>query len=190
MIVVDVETTGLNPDRHAIVSIGAVELANPQNIFYAECRAWEGAEVDENALRVNGFSAEQVRDASKKTLDQAMREFLSWTDSCGNTMLAGHNTSFDRDFLSASAKRCGLVWPFAHRTIDLHTVCYTKLLQDGQVMDGLSLNKILALVGLPREPDPHNALTGAKMEAEALSRLIFKRPLLKEFEGFAVPAHL
>ncbi len=36
----------------------------------------------------------------------------------------------------------------------------------------MSANTVHRYVGLPPEPEPHNALTGAKMEAEAMSRAL------------------
>jgi len=53
----------------------------------------------------------------------------------------------------------------------------------------LFLNKLIILcyVGLPDEPSPHNALTGAVVEAEALSRLLYDKPLLPEFKHLPVP---
>ena len=66
MIVVDVETTGSIPYRHSIVSIGAVEFENPTNQFYEECRIFEGAEIEDIAMKVNGFSYDEINDPSKK----------------------------------------------------------------------------------------------------------------------------
>jgi len=63
MIVLDVEATGTEPHKHSIVSVGALDIANPTNRFYMECRAWDGAHIMDEALAVNGFSREQVIDA-------------------------------------------------------------------------------------------------------------------------------
>ena len=41
--------------------------------------------------------------------------------------------------------------------------------------------------GIPEEPQPHNALTGAKSHAEVISRLLYDKKLLPEFELFAIP---
>lgn len=54
----------------------------------------------------------------------------------------------------------------------------------------IKLDYILTLVGLPEEPKPHNALTGAKVEAEAFSRLLFGKNLLKEFTQYTLPENL
>ena len=56
MIVVDVETSGLDDEKNSLLSIGAVDFYNPKNQFYGECRVREGAEVNPEALEVNGFT--------------------------------------------------------------------------------------------------------------------------------------
>ena len=42
MIVLDTESTGLNPLTDSILSIGAIDLNDPTNQFYDECRIWDG----------------------------------------------------------------------------------------------------------------------------------------------------
>lgn len=196
MIVTDTETTGTDPAKHSVVSIGAVDFCNPTNQFYQECRTWRGAEILEQALAINGFTPESVRDLKKKSLENVMREFLKWMEPIEDQTIAGENPAFDRDFLKASAEKYSIIWTPGHRTIDLHAICYAHLLKRGikppikNKRTGLITDDILNYVGLPAEPRPHNALTGAKMEAEAFSRLIYAKPLLKEFEKHPVPEYI
>src|SRR5512143_1527102 len=98
MIVVDVETSGINPQWHCIVSIGAVDFEHPDRMFYRECRIPEGTAVEAGALAVNGFTLEQLTDDAKPTLEATVGEFIAWCRGCDERTLAGHNTSFDRDF--------------------------------------------------------------------------------------------
>ena len=51
----------------------------------------------------------------------------------------------------------------------------------------LNLDAILLYCGIPEEPTPHNALTGAKSHAEVISRLLYDKKLLPEFERYAIP---
>lgn len=196
MIVVDVETTGLNPQKHSIVSIGALEFSNPKNQFYQECRIWDGAKVDLKALEINGFSKEEISNPSKQSLEELIKNFVDWRENIEDKTIAGQNPFFDRSFLKASAEKYKINVRFGQRIIDLHSLCYTHHLKrdlSPPIKDGrtdLGSDNILNYVGLPDEPKPHNALTGAKMEAEAFSRLIFGKPLLKEFKKFPMPDYL
>ena len=203
MIIVDIETTGVYPEKHAILSIGAVEFEHPENQFYEECRIWEGAEVMQEgedgmryALDVNGFTEENIRDQKKKSQKKIMEDFSAWIQTCKEHTFAGENPSFDRDFLRETAKRENISWPLGRRTIDLHSVGYTHMLKRGATpptknkRTDLNLDKILVYVGLPEEPKPHHALTGAKCEAEAFSRVLFAKNLLKEYAQYAIPDSL
>ena len=51
MIVVDVETSGMDAYKHSLLSIGAVDFENPVERFYEECRIWDGAGLWTNRLQ-------------------------------------------------------------------------------------------------------------------------------------------
>ena len=193
MIVADVEASGLNPQKNSIVSIGAVDFANPQRQFYREPRIWDGAEINPDSLAINGFTPEQCTDPTKPSLNSVMHEFYEWLDPIEERTLVGQNTSFDRDFLNDSFGRAGISWHFSYRTIDLHSIAYADHIMRGievpqeKKRTGLDLSAILAYVGIPEEPKPHNALMGAKVEAEAMSRILYGKNLLPEFKQYPVP---
>ena len=50
-----------------------------------------------------------------------------------------------------------------------------------------NLDAALQYCGIPEEPRPHNALTGAKCNAEVISRLLHDKKLLPEFEQYGIP---
>jgi DNA polymerase III epsilon subunit-like protein len=54
MIIIDVETTGPDPKKHSIVSVGAIDFLNPANQFYQESRVYTDAEI-RKALLVQVF---------------------------------------------------------------------------------------------------------------------------------------
>ena len=197
MIVVDVETSGLDDQKNSLLSIGAVDFYNPENQFYGECRIREGAEFDPEALKINEFTEEQINDKSKKSVKELVEEFLEWAGKIDKKILAGHNTWFDKGFLMNAINAHELDWPFGYRVLDLHTLFYTHILEKDpkdipiEKWDvGFGSDLVHQYVGLFIEPKPHNGLTGAKMEAEAFSRLIHGKNLLKEFEKYKIPEHL
>src|SRR5689334_6339521 len=123
MLVVDCEMTGLEPTLHSIVSVGAIDLDHPERQLYEECRAWDGAKIEDEALAVNGFSREQVSDASKQSEADAVHKFIAFAEGMSDTTIAGQNVFTDLYFLKAAAERAGhTAWPFAHRIIDIHTL--------------------------------------------------------------------
>ncbi len=196
MIAVDVEASGIGPDTHSIVSVGAVDLDNPTRTFYEECRVWEGAHINDEAMVVNGFTKEQVTDPNKQSEADLVHKFAAFAEPIADRTLAGQNVSFDRDLLQAAAKRAGHTnWPFAHRTIDSHSLCWMHMVKRGLTppidaehkRSGLNLDAILNYCGIPEEPKPHNALTGAKSHAEVISRLLYDKKLLPEFEQYEIP---
>lgn len=195
MLIVDIEASGTEYSKHSIVSIGALDFENPENRFYAECKIWEGAHIMEGALAVNGFTEIEIRDETKKTEGEITREFLEWSQHMGDRTLTGQNVSFDRDFLKFAAAREGLSWDLAHRTLDTHTLCWMHIIRKGGLppidaehrRSSLNLDAVLNYCGIPEEPQPHNALTGALSHAEVTSRLLYDKKLLPEFKEFDIP---
>jgi len=61
-IVVDLEMSGLIPSENGIWQIGAVDLNNPEKIFFDESRIDDDDVVDEGALKVIGKTEEQLSD--------------------------------------------------------------------------------------------------------------------------------
>ncbi len=195
MLVIDIESTGLNSQKNSLLSIGAVDFDNPKRTFYGECRVFDGAEFDPEALAVCGFSKEECKDPNKQSQAELMVSFKKWIkEGTGDKILAGQNAYFDRDILNISFKRSRIDFTFHFRIMELHSIAFSDFLKRDlnpplkkEGISTLSLDKILNYVGLPNEPKPHNALTGAKVEAEAFSRIIYGKNLLDEFIGFSIP---
>jgi len=195
MLIVDIEASGTNYQKHSIVSIGALNFDNPENRFYEECKIWNGAHVMEGALEVNGFTEAEITNPTKKTEAEIVEKFIDWSKSFSDRTLTGQNISFDRDFLRAGAQRAGLNWNFAYRTIDTHSLCWMHIIKSGEKppvdplhkRSNLDLNAVLRYCGIPDEPDPHNALTGALSHAEVTARLLYDKKLLPEFQQFDIP---
>ncbi len=196
MLVVDVEGSGVSYEKCSIISVGALDLHHPERQLYEECRIWEGAHVEEGATAVHGMSLEAITDPRKQTEADLVHKFIQFAQNMTDTTLAGQNVSFDRDFLRTAAVRAGhTAWPFAHRTIDTHTLAWMHMVKRGltppinpiKKHSNLNLDLILNYCGIPEEPRPHNALTGCQSHAEVISRLLYDKKLLPEFENFEIP---
>ena len=139
MIALDIETSGLDPERTSILSIGALDTDNPNDQFYGECQVWNGAEITDEALAINGFTKNQATDSTKKTAGELITEFVSWVTKVSgdgvsrDTTIVGQNSSFDRDFARSACRRARAKFPFGHRTIDTHSLVWLHMIQKGIV---------------------------------------------------------
>lgn len=193
MIVLDVETTGLNPEKNSLVSIGALDFHNPEDRFYEECRIWEGAEVSREALEINGYSREEIADPAKKSESDIVLNFLDWLRDKQDITVAGQNVYMDIQFVEAATRRAGSAERLPKRIFEQHALVMYHMMKRGltpPVKDrksALDSDAIMAYVGLPAEPKPHVAINGAVWEYEALYRLIYDKPGLDEFVEHPVP---
>jgi len=152
MIVLDMEMSGLDPQKCSIVSIGAVEFEHPENQFYGECRPWDGAEITDEALRINGFTRAQLAN-QPKSHKQLIEEFVAWTKPIKNKTIAGQNVWFDALFFKEALQRLGIPWTFGHRYVDSHSLAYEhfaraeKLILKKEGTSDINLDKILTFLG-------------------------------------------
>lgn len=196
MIVIDLEMSGINPSKHSILSIGAVDFSNSANQFYIECRLREDAKYMRDALAVNGFTPKQIKDKNKPMLKAALLAFIEWMDSINERTIGGHNVQFDIMFLKHSFRLYNIDYSVGGRTVDTHALAYAHCLKRKVKIplkysrSNITSEFVAKYCGLPIEPHPHNGLNGARIEAEELSRLIYGKNLLKEYKKFEVPKYL
>ena len=194
MIALDVETSGIDPTTASILSLGAIDTDEPTNQFYDECRAWDGALVADEALAVNGFSREEAHDGAKKSEAELIQAFIAWAlDRPSNHTFVSQNAAFDRAFVEAACRRASVEHPFAHRALDTHTLVWLHMRLRGSEpptekrRSAINLTYALAYCGLPEEPTPHNALTGAECHAEIFARIAYTKSIISKCSSYPIP---
>lgn len=197
MIVVDIETSGLDFNKCGIWQIGAVELENPENTFLEEARIDDEDKIidegKETVLEIIGKTEEQLRDKNKQAQKQLIENFFKWFGSIKIKDCICQHPGFDLGFLTVKARKYNLEIPFPHRAFDLHTLAQIKFFEINKKFlikenkSDLGLTNILEFVGMKDERGAHNALEDAKLEAECFSRLIFGKNLLPEYSKFPIP---
>ena len=80
MIVVDIETSGLDFAKCGIWQIGALELENPKSYFFEDARIDEEDEIQNAALDVTGKREESLRDEKKQSQKQLLINFFAWLE--------------------------------------------------------------------------------------------------------------
>lgn len=104
-IVIDTETTGLNPkDGHRIIEIAAIELIDKRitPIFFHVFIDPE-REIDEGAYRVHGISRDKLKDKPKYA--EIQEDFWRFVNFDKDTCVIAHNFSFDESFICAEQAR-------------------------------------------------------------------------------------
>ncbi|MBI3286001.1 MAG: DNA polymerase III subunit epsilon [Burkholderiales bacterium] len=159
-IVLDTETTGLNPrtgDR--VIEIGCVELFNRKltgNNFHRYINPERDSE--EGALAVHGLTTEFLRDKPK--FAEIIDDFLNYVK---NAEIVIHNAPFDVAFLSAEFARLNLP-PFPeHVALVTDTLVQAKELHPGK------RNSLDALCDRYDVSNSHRKLHGALLDAELLA---------------------
>jgi DNA polymerase-3 subunit epsilon len=159
-IVLDTETTGLNPrtgDR--VIEIGCVEIVNRKltgNNFH--CYINPERESDEGALAVHGLTSEFLRDKPKfHQIAEELREFVR------DAEVIIHNAPFDLGFLNHEFQRMGLP-PFVdHCGSVIDTLVHAKELHPGK------RNSLDALCERYGVSNAHRKLHGALLDSELLA---------------------
>jgi DNA polymerase-3 subunit epsilon len=161
-IVLDTETTGLNPrsgDR--VIEIGCVELVNRRltgnNLHY-----YINPERDseEGALAVHGLTTEFLSDKPK--FAQVAQELV---DYLAGAEVIIHNAPFDIGFLDAELERLRLP-PFSEHVVNvIDTLAEAKLLYPGK------RNSLDALCDRYGVSNAHRTLHGALLDSELLAEV-------------------
>ncbi len=114
-IVLDTETTGLDPDAgHRIVEVAGLELIN--HLPTGEHRRWylnPDRDMPEEAERIHGLSEAFLAD--KQRFPEIADELLAFLS---DAKLVIHNASFDMRFLNAELKKAGKPLLAMNRAID------------------------------------------------------------------------
>lgn len=192
MIIVDVETTGTDTEVHSLLSIGAVDFDDPTREFFEECRAFDGAKIEKEATEINGVGEKEAFDMSKQTDEQLVKNFFSWMKQSKDHTFAGQNPHFDTSFIVATARRYHLDFSIPKRVVDLHSVTWAHMISRGLTppiehnRSGLNSDKIMEYVGIPPEVHPHIAINGAKIEAEAFSRILHNKPFYESYSNYRI----
>lgn len=159
-IVLDTETTGLNPrtgDR--VIEIGCVELRNRMltgNNFHRYINP--GRDSHEEALAVHGLTTEFLRDKPKfEQIAQELRDYIDGAE------VIIHNAPFDLGFLNHEFKMMGLPDFVSHCSGVIDTLVNAKEMHPGK------RNSLDALCDRYGISNGHRKLHGALLDAELLA---------------------
>ena len=160
-IVLDTETTGLDPKRgHRIIEVAAIELDGrkvSQRHFHHYLDPER--EVDEDAARVHGFTWDMLRGRAKfADIAASFLEFIAGAE------LIIHNAPFDLGFLNSELGLLGLP-PLQNAVVD--TLKVAREMHPGKK------NSLDALCSRYEIDNAHRSLHGALLDTELLAEVYF-----------------
>lgn len=161
--VLDVETTGLSARNNRVIEIGIVKVKNLKIIDKFTTLINPGCDIPYFITQFTGISNSDV--AYSPSFYDTAEEIENFI---GNSIISGHNLSFDEGFLSYEFIRNGF------EPLSNLTVCTLKLSR--KIFPSLkskSLISITEYLGI-KNRDSHRALSDAEATAQILIKLIKK----------------
>lgn len=159
-LIMDTETTGMDPASDRIVEVGIVELIGRKptgeklHVYINPEK-----EMDEEVINIHGISNAFV--AEMPTFDKVAKQIYDFMD--GAEVIA-HNASFDMNFFTAEFNRVGLT-DFAQRVQVTDSLAIAKQLYPGQK------NSLDALVKRLNVGKQDRTFHGALLDSEILAEV-------------------
>ncbi len=169
MIAIDVETTGIDPEFDRVIEIGAVKKETGE-IFRTLIQP--GRPLPERITELTGITDAMLKDAPSE--EDALAALLAFLGE--DTVLLGHNVSFDHSFIVQAIRRCGYEVP---RFSGVDTLKLSRVLCPE--LPSRKLSAMCEHFGLTNER-AHRAFEDAAVTAELYDRLkaLEKEPALFE----------
>jgi DNA polymerase-3 subunit epsilon len=171
--VIDVETTGLSPDRSRITEIGIVKVKSGEIIGEYKQLVNPGQFIPYAITRLTGITNEMVSDKPKfEEIAGEVMEFI-FSES-ENVILGGHNVRFDYGFLNASLSRAG------YNKLTIPSLCTARLARRlSRSLPSKSLSSLRRHFKI-HSRRAHRALDDAKAAAIIITNFI--EQLVTDFE--------
>lgn len=179
-IVVDVETSGLNPSTDALLEVAMVSLATDKEgkLYREQTLAYHvepflGAHLDDDALEITGidpFSPLRYAIPEGQALQRIFTHIRTLMEvvHCHRAVLVGHNAWFDLSFIQSAAKR-------SHIT---HTPFHTFTTFDTATLAAAALGETVLARAVKRTRIPfdveqaHSAIYDAEKTADLFCHII------------------
>ncbi|HOQ39119.1 MAG TPA: PolC-type DNA polymerase III [Fervidobacterium sp.] len=159
-VVLDLETTGLNPRQDEIMEIGAVKIKGKEIIdeFHTFVKP---TAVKRKSLQITGITEEMLKDAPD--ISEVLPELERFLEGC---VIVAHNADFDIGFLQNTFRRFGKKFnPSYIDTLRLSNALLRNKLRS------FSLDKIVDYFGLGTF-NHHRALDDARVTAKVFWELV------------------
>ena len=178
--VLDVETTGLDPEHHEMIDLGLIytdlkgeELAR----FFVRIRPDYPERIGDVAMSINGYNKLRWEELGAVDEKEAVRQFLDFHEKHKGErswLVLAYNAYFDRNFLDALLRQHGSSFRsiYSYFVLDLPSIAWGRGYVD------LQLSDVAIRLGVEpetRDPLKHTGLTGAEFNL-SLYRALLTHP--------------
>jgi DNA polymerase-3 subunit epsilon len=168
-VVLDTETTGLDPRRDRLITIGAVAVLGGEILLEDSFEVMLELDYNRSSVTVHGITRDEALGGMDEA--QAVALFLNYLK---DGVIVGHHIGHDVEALSVASERH---FGFRLRNRSLDTMDLTLHLNDtgafgdSRMADGFSLDALCEMFGI-RAHDRHTAGGDAFLTAQIFLRLL------------------
>ncbi|MDR1605593.1 MAG: type I-E CRISPR-associated endoribonuclease Cas2e [Streptococcaceae bacterium] len=159
-VVIDIETTGLNPETDQMIEIGAIKI-NHNQISEFQMLVEFNKTLPKNITELTGITDEMLRKDGQE-IKLVMKEFVRFIE---DYPLVGYNIDFDKKFILNTIKRCGGS-DFKNPFIDL--LSFVK--KEKMFLANYKLQTVLKAYDI-LDTLPHRALQDSRLTAELATKV-------------------
>lgn len=151
-VVLDLETTGFDPEWDEIIEIAAIKVRNKEEVEIYNTLVKPEIEIDEYIKNLTGITNEMVSDAPR--IEKVLPKLIEFI---GQDVVIGHNVNFDINFIYDKCIDC-LDYKFSNNFID--TMRIARRLYPEEKHN--KLNDLEIRFGLKND-NAHRALSDARL---------------------------
>jgi DNA polymerase III epsilon subunit-like protein len=174
--IIDTETTGLDPEKHAVISVRAV-IKSDLREDYALARAEfkinpKGFAIDPKALEVNGYTEEEINSWPDRV--EVIPRIWDFFSKFAKATPVGHNYPFDQSFLTRQVFGRDIYDKFFnYRMIDTASLALALNIARPGFSAGTSLNALREKFKVSNV-GAHTALVDAESTAVIIKELLYE----------------
>jgi DNA polymerase III subunit epsilon len=178
ILLIDLETTGLDPQKHEIIQLAAVLLdkktLKEKNYYSSFIKPRHWRKADPESLKVNGITFDQVKNAP--SLQSVLKEFHKLFPP-KDVIFSYYVGVTDVVFMKAAYKKIGKDFPFDYHTFNIWGLFYPYLavknkLNSKKDFSGFGLGHLVKIFKIQAPEKMHDALNDCRVEAEILRRVV------------------
>lgn len=177
LLVIDLEMTGLDVNKHEIIQIAGILLdkktLKEKKSFSTFVKPHNWEQRSKVAMKINGITQHQLNSAP--SLKSALQKLIKTFGQ--QIILATYGDNLDVVFLLEAFKKAELKYPYDYHTFNMWVLFYTYLsatrnLKNTKRFAGFKLEDLAKLVKVPIPNNRHDALVDCRFEASILRKVL------------------